>query len=218
MRLRSWIEDVRELRDKVHIVPTSARYKVYIIDEIHMLTTPAFNALLKTLEEPPAHVVFILATTEMHKLPETIVSRTQHYAFRPVPKKQVIAHLRSIATAENITITDDALGLIADYGGGSFRDSIGLLDQIQNFDTEITVDTVRSLTGIAPEESIQALMSALVTHSPSDVVMQLYALKEQGVEAAAIARQLSSAIESDILSKKPSFEPARRPECDSFAD
>ncbi|MEK7153167.1 MAG: DNA polymerase III subunit gamma/tau, partial [Patescibacteria group bacterium] len=92
------IDEIRDLRDKVHIAPTSAKYKVYIIDEVHMLTKEAFNALLKTLEEPPAHVIFILATTEVYKLPETIISRTQRFAFKPVDMPKVIAHLRHIAT------------------------------------------------------------------------------------------------------------------------
>src|SRR5579859_7016374 len=107
------IDEIRELRDKVHIAPTSATYKVYIIDEVHMLTKEAFNALLKTLEEPPAHVIFILATTEAHKLPETIVSRTQRYSLRPVPEEQVVKHLREIADGEKIVIDDDALALVA---------------------------------------------------------------------------------------------------------
>src|SRR6266568_5179085 len=132
------IDEIRDLRDKVHIAPTSAKYKVYIIDEVHMLTTEAFNALLKTLEEPPAHVVFILATTEAHKLPETIISRTQRFAFKPVDLPQVVAHLRAIAKQEKIDIDDDALELIAAHGEGSFRDSISLLDQMRNHDAKVT--------------------------------------------------------------------------------
>src|SRR6266568_6596833 len=102
------IDEIRDLRDKVHIAPTSAKYKVYIIDEVHMLTREAFNALLKTLEEPPAHVIFILATTEAHKLPETIISRTQRYSFKPIEKDKVIEHLSSIAKSENLQIEKDA--------------------------------------------------------------------------------------------------------------
>src|SRR5665213_1523801 len=123
------IDEIRELRDKVYVAPTSAKYKVYIIDEVHMLTREAFNALLKTLEEPPAHVVFILATTDAHKLPDTIVSRTQRYNFRPVEKQKVIDHLREIASSEKISVSDDALALLAEHGEGSFRDSISMLDQ-----------------------------------------------------------------------------------------
>src|SRR4051794_40922177 len=123
------IDEIRELRDKVYVAPTSAKYKVYIIDEVHMLTREAFNALLKTLEEPPAHVVFILATTDAHKLPETIVSRTQRFSFRPVEPAKVIEHLKNIAKEEKIKVSQGALELLAQHGEGSFRDSISLLDQ-----------------------------------------------------------------------------------------
>src|ERR1700712_4322120 len=116
------VEDVRDLREKVYVAPTSGKYKVYIIDEVHMLSKAAFNALLKTLEEPPAHVVFILATTESHKLPDTIISRTQRFVFRPIEATKAVAHLRTIADAEKITISDEALQQIASHGDGSFRD------------------------------------------------------------------------------------------------
>src|SRR5881409_3734580 len=126
------IEEIRELRDTVKYAPASSLFKIYIIDEVHMLTREAFNALLKTLEEPPAHVVFILATTDAHKLPETIISRTQRFSFRPVEKTKVTEHLKYIADTEKIKITDEALGLLAEHGEGSFRDSISLLDQASN--------------------------------------------------------------------------------------
>src|SRR5476649_2136159 len=118
------IDEIRDLRDKVRIAPTSAKYKVYIIDEVHMLTKEAFNALLKTLEEPPEHVVFILATTDVHKLPETIISRTQRFSFRSIAVPDAVKHLRFIANSEKIKIDDEALELIAERGDGSFRDSI----------------------------------------------------------------------------------------------
>src|ERR1700712_117496 len=132
------IDEIRDLRDRVSTAPSSAKYKVYIIDEVHMLTKEAFNALLKTLEEPPAHVVFILATTEAHKLPETIISRTQRYSFRPVPAEQVIGLLQSIAKKEKITIDSEALALIAEHGEGSLRDSVSLLDQARNLTHKVT--------------------------------------------------------------------------------
>src|SRR5476651_1179500 len=116
------IDEIRELRDKVFVAPTSAKFKVYIIDEVHMLTREAFNALLKTLEEPPAHAVFILATTDAHKLPDTIISRTQRYNFKPAEPKQVVDLLRYIAKQENIKVDDTALAMLAEHGAGSFRD------------------------------------------------------------------------------------------------
>src|SRR5579884_3500915 len=124
------IDEIRDLRDKVRVTPAAAKYKVYIIDEVHMLTREAFNALLKTLEEPPAHCVFILATTEAHKLPQTIISRTQRFEFKPVNPQQMAKHLGVIAKKENIDITQGALELLARAGEGSFRDSIGYLDQL----------------------------------------------------------------------------------------
>src|SRR5277367_1158541 len=114
------IEEIRELRETVKYVPASSKFKIYIIDEVHMLTKEAFNALLKTLEEPPEHVIFILATTDAHKLPETIISRTQRFSFKPIDKQLVIDHLKYIAKQEHIKIADDALAIIADHGQGSF--------------------------------------------------------------------------------------------------
>ena len=193
------IDEIRDLRDKVHIAPTSAKYKVYIIDEVHMLTKEAFNALLKTLEEPPAHVVFILATTEAHKLPETIISRTQRYAFKPVDKDKVVAHLRHIAKSENITIDDDALDLIAEHGEGSFRDSISLLDQVRNAEGKVTLDRVQAVLGIAPAELIEASLDALEQHDCVSVAQHLKQMYDQGYEAAQIAKQLSGSLRRSVI-------------------
>ena len=126
------VEDVRDLREKVQIAPVSASKKIYIIDEVHMLSKAAFNALLKTLEEPPEHIVFILATTNAEKLPATIISRTQRFNFRPISVDDAVKHLAYIAKQEGIKVTDDALKLIAQRSDGSFRDSISLLDQLSS--------------------------------------------------------------------------------------
>lgn len=203
------IDDIRELRDKVHVAPTSAKFKVYIIDEVHMLTGESFNALLKTLEEPPAHVIFILATTEMHKLPETIVSRTQHFAFKSVPMNEVSDHLRSIAKHESITIDNEAIQLVAEYGGGSFRDSISLLDQVRNYADKITADTVRLLIGIAPDTVIHEIIKAIVNHDAPLVVRLLTELHNQGIEAPAVARQLSEKLQQDMIEPTPRIVPQK---------
>jgi DNA polymerase III subunit gamma/tau len=197
------IDEIRDLRDKVHIAPTSAKYKVYIIDEVHMLTKEAFNALLKTLEEPPAHVVFILATTEAHKLPETIISRTQRFAFKPVDLPKVVAHLKDIAKAEKITIDDAALDLIASHGEGSFRDSISLLDQIRNSADKITLADVQATLGIAPKELIEQLIAALIAHNAAAVATALQAVHAGGHEPSQVARQLGEALRAQLLSGKP---------------
>lgn len=193
------IDEIRDLRDKVHIAPSSAKYKVYIIDEVHMLTKEAFNALLKTLEEPPAHVVFILATTEAHKLPETIISRTQRYAFKPVELPKVIAHLKEIAKQEKISISDDALALIAAHGEGSFRDSISLLDQVRNSQGKVELSDVQAVLGIAPAELVEAVVTALAQHDALAVAKQLKTMHDQGYEAAQVAKQLSGSLRKSIL-------------------
>ncbi len=201
------IDEIRDLRSKVYIAPTSGTYKVYIIDEVHMLTPQAFNALLKTLEEPPAHVVFILATTEAHKLPETIISRTQHYTFKPVKHSKVVKHLRYIAETENIAISDEALELIADHGGGSFRDSIGLLDQARSMSNSVSLEEIRQLLGIAPDEAIDSLINNLGQGSASSVLTTLENLYAQGLQAASITSQIAAKLRGSLAAGKPLLPP-----------
>lgn len=200
------IDEIRDLRDKVHVAPAMAKYKVYIIDEVHMLTREAFNALLKTLEEPPAHVVFILATTEAHKLPETIISRTQRYSFKPIEQKKVIAHLKDIAKHENISITDDALQLIAEHGEGSFRDSISLLDQFSNMGRKVTLDDVRASLGLAPDSLVEELVQRLNAQNPSDLAASLAMARDMGIEPAQIAKQLSASLRQSFIEGSSQIE------------
>lgn len=185
------IDDVRDLREKIHIAPVNARYKVYIIDEVHMLTGESFNALLKTLEEPPAHAVFIMATTEAHKLPATIVSRTQRFALRPIDEEKVVAHLRSIATKENISISDDALALIAQHGGGSFRDSISLLDQLSaSSDGEVGEDEVTQSLGIASKATLESLLGYISKNDIPGIIAQHSKLESNGYSVGSLTNQL----------------------------
>lgn len=188
------IDEIRDLRDKVNIAPAAAKYKVYIIDEVHMLTREAFNALLKTLEEPPAHCIFILATTEAHKLPETIVSRTQRFEFKAINKQQAAAHLQAIAHHEKIDIEPEALQLLADFGGGSFRDSISYLDQLSSSSREITADDVRGLLGWPKASEISKLLDLLAAADMPGALAKLGSLEFQGVKPAAIASGLSENI------------------------
>lgn len=201
------IDEIRTLRERVHNAPTSAKYKVYIIDEVHMLTKEAFNALLKTLEEPPAHVIFILATTEVHKLPETIISRTQRYTFKPAGISETTAHLKTIAKAEDIDIDDGALKLIATHGRGSFRDSISLLDQIGNTGGKITVDEVERNLGIASETLIDELISSISNGTPADLISQLNSLNQQGLQATQVAKQLIQSLRGKILNNQLDISP-----------
>jgi DNA polymerase-3 subunit gamma/tau len=194
------IDEIRELRDKVSIAPTSAKYKVYIIDEVHMLTREAFNALLKTLEEPPAHVVFILATTDAHKLPETIISRTQRFSFKPVDTDQVVAHLRAIAKQEKITVSDAALQLLAEHGEGSFRDSISLLDQVSRRGAKLEVADIQQLLGIPPATAIDELLVGQV--DSATLMRRLNTLYDQGFQATSVAKQLGQRVRDQLIANQ----------------
>lgn len=204
------IDEIRDLRDKVHIAPTSAKYKVYIIDEVHMLTKEAFNALLKTLEEPPAHVVFILATTEAHKLPDTIISRTQRFTFRPIDQQKIVDHLRAIAKDENIKVSDEALALIAEHGDGSFRDSISLLDQAGNHRGKVELADVETLLGVPSHTAIDGLVDLLANPATdaSQLMKHLSSLYGSGFQATVIAKQLSNTLRSDMLATQPRLDRA----------
>ncbi len=197
------IDEIRDLREKVRIAPVSAKYKVYIIDEVHMLTKEAFNALLKTLEEPPAHVVFILATTEAHKLPETIVSRTQRYSFKSIPVDDIVGHLKSIAKKEKITIDDESLLLVANHSGGSLRDAISLLDQIRHSGSSITAAQVRQSFGLPSKQIIDKIIATFSTNDPAQVIELLKKANEEGASATLIASQLQSDIRQSIAIGKP---------------
>lgn len=187
------VEDVRDLREKVQLAPVSASKKIYIIDEVHMLSKPAFNALLKTLEEPPEHVVFILATTDVEKLPATIISRTQRYGFRAINPADAVKHLRHIADAEKISISDEALMLIAERGDGSFRDSISLLDQLSSLTDskkEITTELIEASLGLAPTAIVSALLDAVEKHDITTIAQLLTKTEEDGISSTVLTHQL----------------------------
>jgi DNA polymerase III subunit gamma/tau len=183
------IDEIRELRDKVHTAPVAGKYKVYIIDEVHMLTKEAFNALLKTLEEPPKHVIFILATTESHKVPETITSRTQRFRFMPIEKSTIVKQLADIAKKENIVIHGDVLELLAEHAEGSFRDSISLLDQVSGL-AELSRENAEVLLGIPPRDSIARLIPAIASGNLSSFFELIDTLKDRGTEPAIVAKEL----------------------------
>jgi DNA polymerase III subunit gamma/tau len=185
------IDSIRDLREKVSLAPALGTYKIYIIDEVHMLTTEAFNALLKTLEEPPAHAIFILATTEAHKVPDTIISRTQRFNFHPIPEDNIAGHLQMIASRENITIDPAAAQLIAKTAGGGLRDAIGLLEQVAAAEQgTITTATIRSLLGYTNEEELLVLAQAIAEHNPRAALDGLSRLESSGAQPAQIALQL----------------------------
>ncbi len=196
------IDEIRDLRDKIHIAPASAKYKVYIIDEVHMLTKEAFNALLKTLEEPPAHCIFILATTEIHKVPDTIISRTQRFSLKPIDQSAVVKHLASIASQEKINIDNEALELIAAHGHGSLRDSTALLDQIgSGTKKQITLDDVQEILGMARVDLLNQIQEVVLHGNVSDVLKLMDNITDAGLSPSQLAKQLIDTFHDRLLSE-----------------
>lgn len=195
------IDEIREIREKVHIAPTSGKYKVYIIDEVHMLTREAFNALLKTLEEPPAHVIFILATTEAHKVPETIISRCIRFTFKPISSSDIAKQLTAIAQKEKIDIKDEAVDLLASHSRGSFRDGISLLEQVSHIGTSIERSDVEHLIGIAPNEAVDSIIAAVTGGKIKKLEASLASAYDSGVSESMLASQLSKKLRDELLQK-----------------
>jgi len=203
------VDDVRDLREKAQLAPVSAKKKVYIIDEVHMLSKPAFNALLKTLEEPPEHIVFILATTDVEKLPATIVSRTQRYGFRAIAPGDAVTHLRFIADKEGIIIEDGALQLIAERADGSFRDSISLLDQLASLTDKkepITASLVQAALGLAPLTVVESLLDAAASGDTPALITTLDTVSADGISPTVLSDQLLHALRRRIA-ETPSLLP-----------
>ena len=203
------IEHIRELREAVKYAPVGGKYKVYVIDEVHMLTNEAFNALLKTLEEPPPHVLFIFATTEPQKIPATIHSRCQRYGFKRVPLQEIIGRLRTIADAEGIKITDQGLALIARAAEGSMRDSQSLLDQAVSYSgMEIKDEELQATLGSVAQETLTKFTAGLLSRDTAGLLRQVDGLLEQGQDMRQI---LSGVIEHlrNLLVAKTAADPAQ---------
>lgn len=192
------VDNVRDLLERVSFQPTQARYKVYVIDEVHMLSTAAFNALLKTLEEPPPHVIFILATTEAHKVPATVLSRCQRFEFRRLPLELLIGRLRDIAAAEGIVAEPEALALIARTATGSVRDAISLLDQMAAGGA-VTAEQVRLILGAERREVVQALAQAWFERDLSTALKVINQAADGGADPRQLARQLSDFLRGLLL-------------------
>lgn len=189
---RTGVDDIREIIDSVHYRAASARYKIYIIDEVHMLSTNAFNALLKTLEEPPAHVKFIFATTEIRKVPVTVLSRCQRFDLRRIEPEVMIALMRKIAAAENAEITDDALALITRAAEGSARDATSLLDQaISHGAGETTADQVRAMLGLADRGRVMDLFDMIMRGDAAAALNELGSQYSDGADPMAVIRDLA---------------------------
>jgi len=196
------VDSIRELRDSVSYRPATGKYKIYIIDEVHMLSTSAFNALLKTLEEPPAHVIFIMATTEVHKIPATILSRCQRFDFRRIPTRQITQHLQQISLSEKLDIDEEALWLIAKQGDGSMRDSQSLLDQVITFaNGKMTIQSVTGILGLTDRTLLTETLKALVERDESQILILLTKLNQAGVEPSLFSMELLEMIRNLLFAK-----------------
>ncbi len=196
------VDSVRELRDSVGYSPTSGTYKIYIVDEVHMLSTSAFNALLKTLEEPPPHVVFILATTEAQKIPNTILSRCQRFDFRMISQKEITQHLAHICKTDGVNFDEEALWLIARQAKGSMRDSQSLLDQIITFsEGQITVQKVTESLGLIQREIINRALQAIFTRQISGVAEVISLFNASGSDPSLFAEDLLEQLRNSLMIK-----------------
>ncbi|MBN2258518.1 MAG: DNA polymerase III subunit gamma/tau [Anaerolineaceae bacterium] len=195
------VDDVRDLREKVNFSPSLGAYKVYIIDEVHMLSTAAFNALLKTLEEPPGHVIFILATTEIQKIPATVLSRCQQFDFRRIATTEIVTRLKILADQEKIHVDEKALDLIARQAMGSMRDAISLLDQLASTGENVTLELTRTVTGISANESITGLVSAIVNNEIGAGLDIIHTTLDGGSDVRHYARQIVDYLRDILLYK-----------------
>ncbi len=184
------VDDVRDLRDKINFSPSQGKYKIYIIDEVHMLSTAAFNALLKTLEEPPPHAIFVLATTEIHKIPATVLSRCQRHEFRRVPVDEIVKQLKLILKAEKIQADDDALIQIARQSAGGMRDAISLLDQLSSMGGKITLALAQTVLGTATSQTVLDIISSVMDHDPAHGLETIHKALDAGADPRSLARQI----------------------------
>ncbi len=199
------IDDIRELRERIKLSPSSAKKKVYIIDEVHMLTTEAFNALLKTLEEPPAHVLFILATTEVQKLPNTILSRVQRFDFKLASMDEVKTALKNICEKEGLKTSDEILSLIGEISEGSFRDAVKLLDQVSSAG-DISIEEVRGLLKANDFSETSGLIEKLVSGSGGEALMVIQKLNEKGANIKEFTNSILKALRQILLLKNGAGE------------
>jgi len=201
------IDEIRELRDAARYAPSRDRFKIYILDEAHQITEAAFNALLKTLEEPPAHVIFMMATTEPENIPQTIRSRCQHFSFHAVKFDDILAQLRMIAGQEQVTAEDDALALLAEAGDGSMRDALSIMDQaIASAPVEagrpiLAADQIRDLMGSVPNAVFERLLEAVAAGSSAELMGQLNLLLNAGHSPSSLARQLVRYLRNTLMAR-----------------
>jgi DNA polymerase-3 subunit gamma/tau len=194
------VDDVRELRENVKFAPFHGSYRVYIIDEVHMLSNSAFNALLKILEEPPSHAVFIFATTEVHKIPATILSRCQHFTFRRISRLEIISQLRHVATQTGVTVEDRSLSVLARASEGSMRDALSLLDQAVSFGGEtLQHGDLEALIGSVPDELVRQMIHAMLAHQASQAMTLVGEVVDQGFDVRVYCREILERIRNLLV-------------------
>ena len=197
------IDEIREIRNHITLLPTVSKYKIYIIDEVHMLTTGAFNALLKTLEEPPEHIIFILATTEPHKIPLTIMSRCQSFEFKPIPVATIKERLKYICAQENINIDDKSLNLIAEESNGGLRDAVSMLDQLNAYaDGNIKYEDVLLLNGRINDNEIEKFMTEMVNDDLNSVFTKIESWQEEGKNFIYICEDFIRFLRNELIKFK----------------
>lgn len=195
------VDEIRELRNNVNLVPASGKYKIYIIDEVHMLTIGAFNALLKTLEEPPAHVIFILATTEIHKIPNTILSRCQKFDFNKISVNKIKERLEYIIKEEKINIDDDAIVEIARLADGGMRDALSILDQVVAYsDSKITVDNIHEINGTIPQYELKELVENIINKNYNEIFDVIDKYDNNGKNFVKLAEEVINFYRNILLS------------------
>lgn len=195
------VDDIRDLREKIGFSPSKGRFKVYIIDEVHMLSTAAFNALLKTLEEPPPHAIFVLATTEVHKIPATVLSRCQRHEFRRIPVETIVNLLRELVKEEKLTIDEDTLYLIARQSTGAMRDAISLLDQLTSTGEKITLEVAQQVLGTATNQAVINLVNFIKAKDARGGLNQLHKALDSGTDPRQFARQMVDYVRGLMLIK-----------------
>lgn len=201
------IDEIRELRDAARYSPARDKYKIYILDEAHQITEAAFNALLKTLEEPPAHVVFMMATTEPENIPQTIRSRCQHFSFHAVKFEDILAQLKTIAAAEQVDAEEAALALLAEAGDGSMRDALSIMDQaiasapLENGKPALATEQIRDLMGSVPNAVFERLLEAVAQGQSTELMEQLHVLLNAGHSPLSLARQMARYLRNALMAK-----------------
>ena len=195
------VDNIRDIREEVEFIPTTAKYRVYIIDEVHMLSTGAFNALLKTLEEPPAHVIFILATTEPQKLPATILSRCQRFDFKRISREDIMKRLKYICTENGTQIEENALRMISNLADGAMRDAISILDRcVSDGDEIITEEKIRELSGVPQFEYLSKMTEAVITKNPEEVLKVAEKLINEGKDINVFLWELIKFVRDIVVS------------------